>query len=106
MDRDNILKIISLNEINSVALELINDQYLKNLTNEEQFYIQDEIVNKYEVACSEITRLKAIRYNNKKKVNFNILADKMTEDVKDLDFIDKFSTNDLIHKKNLILTMK
>jgi len=99
MDRDNILKIISLNEINSVALELIDEIDL--LTNEEPFLIQDEIVNKYEVACSEITRLKVIRNNNRKKIQFDVLADKMTEHVKELDFIGKFSTNDLIRiKKN------
>lgn len=98
MDCYNILKLISLNEMNSVALELIDE--LDFIKNEEQLYIQDEIVNKYEIACSEITRLKVIRNNNRKKNEFDVLANKMINDVKELDFVSKFSINDLILIKN------
>ena len=72
-----------------------------DLDNVEEFVINHEIKNKYELACDEITRIKVTRYQVKKQQRFEVLAEQMTNDMTDFDFIDKFSTTDMIHKRKI-----
>ena len=97
MDYENILQILALKEINAVAIEVLDD--IEYVEEENKFVIDDEKVNRYYEASSEITRLKVIRYNKRKMINYNLVANKMQKDVATLDFIDKFSTNDMITRK-------